>query len=239
MTGRRRALLLATAVVICVLALAACTGDAGTAVGTPTGTPSPAPAASSVDRSATPATDATAEATTPEEQAAAEAVAAYREARTERSRFNGLAVREAAARGGVYVLTPELDAIIQAVLVGRMYEGISREPQITLDTWPGVVDEIGAPEVGTVVVEEVELFDAPTTVEGREGVTGLVTVLACVDVTSIRPVDAGGAPLTPDPTAPRIQIDTTTVSRQPSPFTGQLGWYVSDSSAVEEATCPL
>jgi hypothetical protein len=172
-------------------------------------------------------------------RAAAEAEAAYRAARVERRRFNALAIRQAVARGGVYVLTPDLDAIIQAVLVGRMYQGIAQEPQITLDTWPGVVDEIGSPVVGEVVVDDVEVYDTPRTVEGRDGVTGLVRLRGCVDVTSVRPVDADGRPLTPDPTGPRIQVDTVTVSRQPSPFTGQVGWYVADSSNTEESTCPL
>ena len=129
---------------------------------------------SSVESTAPSAPSPSPSPSTPEEVAAVEAEAVYREAVVLRTRFNKESVRQAAERGGVVVLTPEWDERLRAVTVGQVYQGIAGEPSVLLNAFPDMVDQLGEPVVGRVVVDEVTLYDPPVVVDGREGVSGLV-----------------------------------------------------------------
>jgi hypothetical protein len=231
---RRAAAIPVLVLLVLPAVLAGCTGDPGPDAAAPTRTPGESRSASEPGPASSPPT-----AWSPEEQAAADAEAAYRQSQAETNRHTATAVREAAQRGGEYVRTPDLDAILTPVLTDGEFQSAVEFPAVLLAELPGMVDSAGIPEVLDVEIDSVELYDEPRTVDGREAVTGIVVLRSCVDVTSIRPLGADGQPLDPDPTAPRIQTETVTVSRQPQSQTGQVGWYVAEVTNTEGPRCEL
>lgn len=235
-TGTRRtAGIPVLALLVLPAVLTGCTdADPGPDAASPTSTPGQSRSASQPGPASSPPA-----ASSPEEQAAADAEAAYRLAQAETNRHTATGVREAAQRGGEYVRTPDLDAILTPVLTDAEFQSAVEFPAVLLDELPGMVDSAGAPEVLDVEVDSVELYDQPRTVDGRQEVTGIAVLRSCVDVTSIRALGADGQPLDPDPTAPRIQTETVTVSRQPQSQTGQVGWYVAEVTNTEGPRCEL
>ncbi len=175
----------------------------------------------------------------PEQQAAADAEDAYRRNTAEGFRHLDTALREAAAQHpGVYIRTPELDAILQAVATDPDYNARAGEPAIILQDVPTAIGYAGSPVVTQVRVDSVELNNPPQTINGQDGVMGTVTLTACKDVTSIRTLGPGDTPLFPE-SGPRILLETVTVRQQPHFLSGISGWYVAERTNTVEETCGL
>lgn len=232
----------AASVMVGALALAGCTG--GAAEPESTAAPSAAtaePSTASAAATLTPTPTATAPSrSVPEAEAAAAGEAAYRANTLEGFRHLDTALREAAAgHPGVYIRTPELDAILQAVATDPDYNARANEPAVVLQDAPSASGSAGTPVVTKVRVDTVELYDTPQSIDDQVGITGKVTLSACTDVTSLRTLGPGGELLFPDATTPRVLRETVTVRQQPQFITGVVGWYVAERTNTVEQSCDL
>lgn len=200
--------------------------------------PSPEPSGQSVAGAEVPP-EVAATLTDEELAAAGEAAAAYRNAELESHRYVRLAIEQAAERGGVPVQTPELREMLAAVVVGPEFSFITQNPQAVQSTWPTIASLQGGPEVLRVQVADAELYGEPTAIDMTDGITGVVTLRSCVDVSGIRAFDAESARLDVDDPPVRILTWEAVMWKLSHPLTGVEGWYLADMTGEEGTSCQL
>lgn len=166
--------------------------------------------------------------------AAAEAEVAYRRYISERFRVLDLAL--AGSGSSSAPLNPELDEIIQGVAVPPAALELAAQVEGAAGQNPGARGLGGEPVIRSLRVTDVELFPEPREVDGRDGVSGVATLSACRDTTSVQILDEGGQPIGPPGGA--LLDDTATISWQVHPVTGDLGWYLADLVQVPVSACP-